>query len=224
MFLTRIRDGICYAGLFTTHSLLIQACLGHLCLIQKEWKSGSSQCLVNIQSETTEERQWYLCPGTMLMDLERQGFALLFCLAKWSQIFPNKRSFHYTWRATADIHKVSFLWLRSKPCLLHVSLKTDMFGEGRDEGRKEGRPWEHGHIKKKKRKKERKKGKKTSINYLPVMLSWLTLASCPYRFQLRTQQKIGLAIFPAINIRSKQTQEMNHFGVISISLSWNIYE
>ena len=56
MFLTRIREGICYAGLFTTHSLLIQACLGHLCVIQKEWKSpGSSQCLVNIQSETTED-------------------------------------------------------------------------------------------------------------------------------------------------------------------------
>lgn len=114
MFLIRIREGICYAGLFTTHSLLIQACLGHLCLIQ-EWKSpGSSQCLVNIQNETTEKRQWYLCQGTMLMDLERQRFALLFCLAKCPQTFPNKRSFHYTWRSTAYIHKCFIVMAQKK--------------------------------------------------------------------------------------------------------------
>ena len=152
----------------------------------------------------------------MLMDLERQGFALLFCLAKWPQIFPNKRSFHYTRRSTAYIPKFHSYGSEANHVCYMFHWKLTRLG-------KEG--MEHGHIKKKKKKKERKKkGKKTSLNYLPVMLSWLTLASGPYRFQLRTQQKIGLAIFPAINIRSKQTQEMNHFGVISISLSWNIYE
>ena len=58
---------------------------------------------------------------------------------------------------------VSLLWLRRKPCLLHAAMKTDMFGEGRDGTW----PYQKGG----KKKKRKKKGKKTSINYCPVMLS-----------------------------------------------------
>ena len=162
MFLTRIREGICYAGLFTTHSLLIQACLGHLCVIQKEWKSpGSSQCLVNIQSETTEDSD--ICAQAPCLWIWRDRDShCYFALQNDPRFFLTRDLFITHGDQQLIFHKVSFLWLRSKPHLLHVSLKTDTFGEGRDG------TWPYQKEKKKERKK---KGKKTSLNYLPVMLS-----------------------------------------------------
>lgn len=63
-------------------------------------------------------------------------------------------------------------------------------------------PWKLTHLGKRGREvghiKTKKRVKKIYINYCSVMLSWLLLASCLCGFRLKTQDKMGLAVFPAI--------------------------
>lgn len=143
----------------------------------------------------------------------------------WIAILPCKVSSDFSWQEIFLLHtEINSLYSQT---MFHcygseTSSVCCMFPHKLSSLGKGGR--EDGHIKREK-KKERKK---ISINYFCAMFSWLLLASCLYGFQLRTQGKMGLIIFPAISfnwnslfIRSKQTQGMHHFGGISISSSWN---
>lgn len=112
-------------------------------------------------------------------------------------------------------NNISLLWLRINPCLLHISSKTDISGEGR-KGRQ---PYQ----------KEKKRNMKTSINYCPVISLRLLLVSCLYGFQLRTQGKMDLAIFPASDFSWHSLFISRHrdyitLQVSNISLCWRVYE